>query len=1096
MKLRTFALALLISALVSVLGCAGGPPSKPPTVDPTEQWISAGKKVEFAITQTKTMIQRARGTAYLPDLYMRLAELYTERARYAWLVVYERRKARGDEAKAVEAPEARLLKNLAISTYSRVIREFPTYPRDDEALFFTGHEYRELGDFDKMKESYEQLVENYPKSSHRLEAFLALGDHAFDANDLATAQRYYERILAEPVSAVHPLARYKLAWVKVNQGDCRDAVRLFEITLKEHPPSGATSGLSAALLRTQKNLNVAREALIDLAYCYPDIYPDKPPVPYFRELASASSDYVAALRRLANRYSVKEMHPQESVALREVIDGSPGDEDGVELVRRLHAAVTKANSYEKPAGDVERVISVLDTRLADYRLSADASKKLIDEMELYARDISTRAQVISKENTNPAVQSAVADAYASYLSRFGTSASSDEIRENYAETLLAAKRFYEAGRAYELLAAATKKQGSPKQARLNAIAAYQQALESPQLGRLHRIVAWNGIRTMGSLVIAEAPNDPAVLGIKLSIARSRYETGDYEASAKLFYAVAHQYPTTNEGVAAAHLSLDALRLADNLEELTTVGGWLVADTRIREDVRKELGEIVSKAAQRQVEEVTASDSDDREQQLLALAKSHKGSEVGEEAFYNTLLLARSNGELERFYELGDQFLTDYPSSPRRTNVLGALASVAADSAAFKQQAKYMAAAFAADPQGKDSADRLYSAASIHAVLGDPAVAAEISKLADRGSTKVDDLLVLLARSGHVSTLDQVLNASSINTPTAGFFRGYLAFQHGDYAGANAALSRKSALSADLAGRAKFLLGEIAYVDFKAAAGAKGGELAENVDRNVKALAAVDRAFKPVIESGDARWAMAGLARVADANLKFATNLRELELPANLSEADKQALKGALEAQAATAEKRGAELRGACAKQAKKAEIFSEAAKSCLLGQPLADTITMYRDVRATTSGEPAGAATFQKALLKNSRDVDAMAKLSELYLAAGDVGVALLLLERAEQVGTHRGAVQNLLGLTRYQLDDAQGAAEAFKAAVAAEPSDPHWHLNLAAHCAAFGHTDRARIELQKSGSLLGEPRGPADHPDIGLLGQAAPAPATKGKAR
>ena len=114
-----------------------------------------------------------------------------------------------------------------------------------------------------MKEAYEHLIDTYPKSAHRLEAYLTLGDHAFDASDLPTAQRYYERILAEPVSAVHPLARYKLAWVKVNQGDCREAVRLFEITLKEHPPSGA--GLSASLLRTQKNLNVLRESLIDLA---------------------------------------------------------------------------------------------------------------------------------------------------------------------------------------------------------------------------------------------------------------------------------------------------------------------------------------------------------------------------------------------------------------------------------------------------------------------------------------------------------------------------------------------------------------------------------------------------------------------------------------------------------------------------------------------------------------------------------------------------------------------------------------------------------------------------------------------------------------
>jgi cellulose synthase operon protein C len=1093
MKARTLLLLLLVLGL-GLCGCGAGTLGKPPQVDPAEQWIQAGKKVDFALTETKAMIQRARGNAYLPDLYMRLAELYTDRARDAWLVVYERRKARGDESRAVEAPEARLLKNLAIGTYSRVIREFPNYVRDDEALFFTGHEYRELGDFDKMKETYEKLVETYPKSSHRLEAYLTLGDHAFDASDLPTAQRYYDRILAEPPGPIHALARYKLAWVKVNQGDCREAVRLFELTLKEKLTEKGKADLSPGLLRTQKNLNVSREALIDLAYCYPEIYPDKPPAPYFRELASSAVDYIAAMRRLASRYTIKEMRPQAAVALREVLDGSPGDEDGVELVRRLHDSVTKSAAYDHPAEDVERVITVLNNKLADYRLSPDVVRRMNEEFELYARDIATRAQIAAKESANPNANSLVADAYHAYLTRFSNSASADEIRENYAETLLTAKRFYEAGRAYEEASESPKKADKGKQARLNAIAAYQQSLENPALGRLHRLVAWSGIRELGKRIIAEAPNDPSILGIKLSIARSYYEKGDYVSAAHLFYAVERQYPTTNEGVAAANLALDALRIADNLEELTTVGGWLVADTRLREDVRRDLAAIVSKAAQRQVEEVTVSDSDDREQQLLALAKSHKGSEIGEEAFYNTLLLARSNGELERFYELGDQFLADYPSSPRRPNVLGALATVAADSAAFKNEAKYMSAAFAADPQGKDSGERLYTAASIHAVLGDPATAGEIAKLSDRGSSKVDDLLVLLARSGHVSMLESVLGATPLNTPTATFFRGYLAYQHTDYAAASAAFAAmaKKGASPDLTGRARFLMGEIAYTEFRSV-GAKG-DLAATLDANVKALANVDRAFKPVIEGGEARWAMAGLARVADANGKFAAFLRGLELPANLSEGDKQQLKAALEAQAAAAEKRGNELHGVCAKQAKKAELFSEAAKSCLLGQPLPDTLTMYREVRAQGASDPPGAAALQKALLKNARDVDALTKLAELHLAAGNVGVALLLLERAEQVGTRKGTVQNLLGLTYYQLNETQEAGDAFKAAVAAEPSDQHFHLNLAAHCASFGHLDKAKAELQKSGGLINEPRGPTDHPDVSTLGQLAPAPKT-GKA-
>jgi tetratricopeptide (TPR) repeat protein len=359
------------------------------------------------------MIQSAHGTTFGPDLYMRLADLYSERARYAWLVQYERQKMKStEEVKAVESPEARLLKNLAISTYSRIIREFPTYPKDDEALFLSAHEYRELGDFDKMKESYEHLISTYPSSSHLLEAYLALGDHAFDANDVKTAEKYYDRILAAPASPIHALARYKLAWIRISAQECPAAVNLFEAILHDRSKTA-----NASLLRTQKNLNVLRESLIDLAYCYPEVYPEKPPVPYFKALATSTVDYVAAMRRLANRFVVKEMHPRAAAAYREVLDGSPSDDDSVEIVRRFYSAVIKGNVYDQPGPDIDRIVTVLDARLRDYRMEAALRPKLVEEFEAYARDIATRAQLAAKAAPTPAAMSAVADGYLASLNR-------------------------------------------------------------------------------------------------------------------------------------------------------------------------------------------------------------------------------------------------------------------------------------------------------------------------------------------------------------------------------------------------------------------------------------------------------------------------------------------------------------------------------------------------------------------------------------------------------------------------------------------------------------------------------------------------------
>jgi cellulose synthase operon protein C len=1074
------------ASVLTLLGCASAPPLKPPPSDPTTQWVQAGRKVDFAIGQTKSMIQKARGATYLPDLHMRLAELYTERARYAWLVVYERRRARGDDSRALEAPEARLLKNLAIGVYSRLVREFPSYSRADEATFLMAHEFRELGEFDNMKETYEKLIESFPKSRYRAEAYLALGDHAFDANDLAKAERYYNLVLAAPASHVHSLARYKLAWVRVNRQDCKGAVRLFEQVLRD---KGKQTKESKVLLSTQKSLNVIRESLVDLAYCYPDVFPDKPAVPYFRDLAASSLDYLAAMRRLVNRFTLKEMNVQAVSALREVMNASPGDDDAIEMARRLYDSMVKGKVFDQPAADVQRMVRVLDASLVDYRLSADQRKNLENEIEVYARDVATRAHVAARDAKDGPNVSLVADAYRAYLDRFDDAPARREMELNFAEALLSARRYYEAGRAYEDVAVHAGDTRGAEEARVNAFAAFQKALEDSSLGRLERAMAWAGIRNIGRQVIAANPNHQTVVSMKLSIARSYYESGDYERAAQLFFAVATQYPSSTEGTAAAHLTLDSLRLADDLEGIGTLGRRLIEDPRLgNEGLKAELRDIVSKAAQRQVAEVTVTDTGDREAQLLGMAKRHKGSELGEQAFYNTLLVARSNGEIERFYELGDQFLVEYPQSPKRIDVLSALATVASDSGDLTKAGRYMAAAVAANPSGKEAGERLYTAASIHAVLGEAVAAKEIRSYAANGSSeRVDELLLLLARSGNLAVLEDVLGTSNLSSSVATFFRGYLAYQRGDHEEAGRTLARvaydpaNSGPAAEAAARARYLLGEISYAQFRNL-NAKSDDVVGTVDAKVKLLQVVDRAFASVIGSRDARWSMAGISRVADAYAKYAVFLRTLELPTSLSADDAKQLRAVIDGQAADADARATEARALCSKKAKDAVIVTEAARSCLLGEAMPDVIAMYPQGKARAGGDPPAAVPLRKILLKNPKDVSALTKLAELHLAAGELGVAILLLERAEGIAPKNAEVQNLRGVTLQRMAEPQEAADALEKAVALDGQNRGARLNLAAQYAAYGHLDKAKAEMTKAGGPPATVGGPADHPELGLL--------------
>src|SRR4051812_27231494 len=69
-------------------------------------------KVGHSVEVTSELISRSRGAPYLPDIYLRLAELYVEQARYEFYLVHEER---GESAKgSAVVPTARLLKEKAV----------------------------------------------------------------------------------------------------------------------------------------------------------------------------------------------------------------------------------------------------------------------------------------------------------------------------------------------------------------------------------------------------------------------------------------------------------------------------------------------------------------------------------------------------------------------------------------------------------------------------------------------------------------------------------------------------------------------------------------------------------------------------------------------------------------------------------------------------------------------------------------------------------------------------------------------------------------------------------------------------------------------
>ena len=220
-------------------------------------------KVDKSIAVTKELIDKARTRPYLPDLLFRMAELYVEKSRLIFFLALEKA---GQGTQVAVAPEARLLKEKAISIYEGILRQFPRFRDGDKVLFFEAHEYRELGKYEEMRRTYQRLIDTYPQSGYRHQARLVLGDHHFDAGELEEAEEHYQRILQEPETFAHQTARYKLAWIRINEEKMKDALALLhEIVASELDPSAADS------VEKRKLVSVKREALSDMLFVYTEV---------------------------------------------------------------------------------------------------------------------------------------------------------------------------------------------------------------------------------------------------------------------------------------------------------------------------------------------------------------------------------------------------------------------------------------------------------------------------------------------------------------------------------------------------------------------------------------------------------------------------------------------------------------------------------------------------------------------------------------------------------------------------------------------------------------------------------------------------------
>ncbi|MGD9158879.1 MAG: tetratricopeptide repeat protein [Desulfobacteraceae bacterium] len=1054
--------------------------------------IEDDRKVDLAIENTKMLIDKSRSKPYMPELYMRLAELYIEKSRIVYFI--RKGNVKGKKSSAMDKFEYEMLKNKSLEIYQRILDHYPDFEDRDKVYFFMAHEQRELGDIDEMVKSYRTLIKDFPKSSFIPEAYLLLGDYFFAEQDLDSSTRHYEKVLDYPESPAIEIARYKLAWCFINNVDCGKAIKLFEEAVEGHVPEKELD------VDTYQHVDVRLESLIDMAFCYPEHYKKSTPeeaLKYFQKYSWSRQSYGIVLDKLAYRYFVKKNWKMASALYRELCDIRQDPEKLLEYCRNIFECIQAMGKYENADRDVALIVKAL--RREKYSVDIDDKQKEKDtrNFEVYARELITHLHEKARATKSGEAFKIAGDAYKNYLEFFDDSPSRSDMQNNYAEVLFSSGQYLKAGKEYEKIVDSLALYPEAKKDKLySAVISYYNALKNKEdLNYYDLTYARQGMRATGNEYASAYPNSPVTADVLFNVAWVAYDAGMHDQAIEEFTGFVDKHPYGKSATAAVHLVMDMYNVDENYKGLTEYGNKILSNPSITDaKLKTEIAGIVKNAESKIVSTMTLAaveDWDQGKEELLSIATEEKSSVMGEQALKALIVSAVDKGDYETLFTAGDSLVKEFPESDQSVETMGMMIDISFKIGQFRMLADYLEKISQLDPKHKSAAEFLSQAGKIREGLGQYETAnIHYQRLLNHPSYSKNDLeeIIFAIEGNALRTGDQdeainVLKNRYASLGSSGKIHAdadlaWLNFNKNHYKDAyrylkkaagsyKTGLGKKDPAMNDAVARMVFTeihLSEDKYYSLKL------GNKIDNkiVKQKTDLLTDLEKRYQKVINYQSTEWALKACYQTALLNYEFAKFLKNAPLP-ELSDEQKSAYIAAINEKASGYQKKGDQYMETCVTLSRKWEICDPGMVAYYMPEYQSGTHTAFSSFNGKAYDRPIGKEGLHDRELKaiydslysNSEDFNTLLELAMTYVEKRDFGQAMLvagsIMDKVPGNDKRSEAMlYTILGICHLYTGEDKVARDEFKQALKIDKDSVEARINLAGLYSYYGHAEKA----------------------------------------
>ncbi|MCC7071088.1 MAG: tetratricopeptide repeat protein [Deltaproteobacteria bacterium] len=450
----------------------------------------ADKKRDEQIEEIKGLLPKMHGKSQEGELIFRLAEIYWDKSKFAYQTefkefddAYQRWVDGGRQGKEPQltafAKKSEAYKKQALDNYGIVLEKFPDYPRLDEVLYIMAFNQYEAGKTKEAVDNYSQLIRQYQDSEYVSDAYLALGEHYFKANDLTKSTKAYKKAYdigeAKKRPSVSNYALYKLAWCDYNAQTYDDALSKFKDVIRRSGKSDTKTG------DTEK-LQLKREALNDMVLTYSQLDKTKDAYEYLKKEAGAQEGY-RLTTKLAAVYKEQGKHPLQIETLRLLINLDPDHTSSPDYQSQIVAAYSQMGDRANVRKEITRLVELYRPGSSWWRKNESNSTaveraRAIAEsrMREMVTDYHRYAQKFKKVEDYEVAR----DIYAQYLQAFPDSDSSYRLNFFYAELLWDLGQWREAAAQYDAVVKRDAKGEYTKTCAYNAVLAWEKIVNKVQ----------------------------------------------------------------------------------------------------------------------------------------------------------------------------------------------------------------------------------------------------------------------------------------------------------------------------------------------------------------------------------------------------------------------------------------------------------------------------------------------------------------------------------------------------------------------------------------------------------------------------------------